>query len=278
MEFESFATAELNSYDLGLLSISKEKAVKELVDELSDDLEDLNSIETKTARLEFFKVKNAKTDDYKEKVLDLGEGKKVIYGIRNKGGNPEIPFIQLRPNFQILSKQESLEIYGLIKEEFKIFSPLYLNFHSPKKINSDFFGSIYMVSTVDNICQMPKWPNGESICFGDITDNSYYDWYKSGYEEFHRDVPELKNKVRVNSCSSMEDSRDQGLLKYILFNGERIGLISGEKSNFLGSSGVYFHEIYISKKWKRRGIAKIAQREFIQQFCRDLEYVWGTIV
>lgn len=276
-ELRSFVLAELNSYELNDLNVQTEKALKEIEDELVDELEDLNSKETKEARLDYFKVKNALAEDYAEKLLKLDGGKKVIYGIRNKGGNPNIPFVQLRANYQITSKDESLRIYELVKNEFEIFKPLYLSFHAQEKNDADFYGSVHMVSTVENICSMPSWFEKEAINFEEISDNSYYDWYKSGYDEFHADVPELKHKVTVNSVDSMEDSLKQGLLKFVLLNGERIGLIVGEKRNFLGGSGLYFHEIFISKKWKGKGLAKVIQRKFIESFCSELEFAWGTI-
>jgi hypothetical protein len=37
------------------------------------------------------------------------------------GGNTDIPFIQLRANFELSSKEEALEIYELFKEEFNLF-------------------------------------------------------------------------------------------------------------------------------------------------------------
>jgi hypothetical protein len=276
-ELRSFSMAELNSYNLTGLGVKTEKALLEIEDELLDELEDLNLEDTKNARLDYFKVERAKAEDYAERALNLDSDKKVIYGIRNKGGNPEIPFVQLRPNFPITSKEEGLKIYKLVEAQFSVFKPLYISFHTKAKIDADFYGSVHMVSNVDSINLMQAWPNEESISFEDITDNSYYDWYKSGYDEFHRDVPELKNKVTVNSCSSMEDSLGQGLLKFVLLNGERIGLIAGGRSDFLGSTGIYFHEIFIASKWKGKGLAKVVQRKFITSFCSDLEFVWGTI-
>jgi L-amino acid N-acyltransferase YncA len=277
IELQSFVMAELNTYDLNGLGINSEIAKKEIKDELLEELEDLNSDDTKQARLDYFKVKDATKEDYSEKRLNIKDGKEVIYGIRNMGGNPDIPFIQLRPNFELSSKEESLEIYEMIKEEFKVFEPLYLSFQTVSKINADFYGSVHMVTKTHELINKEAWTLKESISFEDITDDSYYEWYKKGYEEFHSDFPELKTKVTVNSASSMEDSLEQGLLKFVNLDGERIGLIAGEKSNFLGHTGVYFHEIYISKKWKGKGLAKAIQRKFIQDFCNELEFVWGTI-
>jgi L-amino acid N-acyltransferase YncA len=75
----------------------------------------------------------------------------------------------------------------------------------------------------------------------------------------------------------MSDSLEQGLLKTVELNGKRIGLIVGEKSDFLGRTGIYFHEIYISSDWKGMGLAKAIQRKYISLFANELELIWGTI-
>lgn len=276
IQLESFVEAELKTYDLTDLFIDTEKAREEIRDELLDELDDLNSENTKNARLEHFKVKGAIREDYSEKLINLSGGKALIYGVRNIGGKPEIPFIKLRANFDITSKEESLVIYEHIKEEFKVFKPLYLSFSTAKKIDADFYGAVHMATRTSELTEK-KWQKEESLTFEDISDESYFDWYQQGYKEFHKDAPDLEAKVTINSLSVMEDSLKQGLLKFVKFEDERIGLIAGEKSNFLGNSAVYFNEIYISKKWKGRGLAKAIQRKFVQEFCGNLDFVWGTI-
>ncbi len=276
-QLQSFTTAELNTYNLSSLTIDREVAKSAIQQELLEEVTDLNLESTQQSRLDFFKVEGATKDHYSEKVLSISADKELIYGIRNMGGNPEVPFIQLIPNFKISSKEECLEIYKLIKEEFKVFRPLHLSFHSAHKVNADFYGSIYMVSKTQELITQNHWPVEEFISFESIEDDSYYGWYRDGYEEFHRDFPELKSKVDINSLHSMQDPLEQGLIKYVILDEERIGIIVGEASNFLGHTAVYFHEIYITKKYKGKGLAKAIQRKYVMDFCSESDFVWGTI-
>ena len=64
---------------------------------------------------------------------------------------------------------------------------------------------------------------------------------------------------------------------FVEIEGERVGLIAGERSPFLGHDGIYFHEIFVSQKWKGKGLAKIIQRKYVDQFTEGHEFVWGTI-
>lgn len=277
IEEQSFALAVLCTYDISGLGIDTTIAQNELKEELISEINDLNSEKTKQARLEYFKVPGVNLSDYSEKLLSLNNGKKVIYGIRNFGGDPKLPFIQIIPNFEITSKKVALDIYQSIKDQFNIFNPLYLGFQTKDKIDADFFGSTFMVASSKEIKKINPWDFEKKIEFETINDSSYYDWYKNGYDEFHKEVPELKEKVTVNSLESMTDSQEQGLLKFVSLNGERIGLIAGEREKFLGHDGLYFHEIFISAKWKKKGLAKAIQRKFICNFTDGHEYIWGTI-
>lgn len=276
-EIESFSLAELNTYDLSFIDLDKQKALKEISQELQEEFDDLNSEETTNARLEHFKVHGAKASDYQEKILFLDDERKALYGIRNLGGNPEIPFIQLRTNFDLKSKNECLDLYNTIKDEFKVFNPLYISLSHSTKFDADFYGQIHMVSSVKSVSEMTPWPSENDIEFEQIKTNSFYEWYKNGYEEFNKDMPHLKDMVKVNDLSTMRESLNQELLKYVFYKGERIGLIAAESSDFLGHSGVYFNEIFITKTFKGKGLAKNIQRKFIQDYCRYFQFVWGTI-
>ncbi|MBT7611033.1 MAG: hypothetical protein HN576_14825 [Bacteriovoracaceae bacterium] len=276
-DVQSLAMAVLNTFNLTDLVISKETALDELRDDVISEFDDLNSEDTKKTRLEHFKIEGANLDDYSERLLCLDEDRKILYGIRHMGGNKEIPFVQLTPNFSIDSKSEALEVYKSIKSELGVFNPLYLNFWTKDEVDADFLGSTYMVSTSQKFKELRPWFDESGLEFEDISSDSYYDWYKRGYDEFHADFPELEKKVTVNSADSMRESLEQGLLKFVNIDGEKIGLIAAEQSELLGHDGIYFLEIYIKRKWKGKRLAKAIQRKFVEKFTEGHEFIWGTI-
>jgi len=276
-DVQLFTKAALDTFDLKEFSIDIKKALVDLKDDIVSEFEDLNSEDTKKARCDHFKILGADPEDYAEKILLLDSGKIVIYGIRHMGAKPEYPFIQLNPNYQIQSKADAMDLYEKIKYEFEVFMPKHICFWSRDEIDADFFGSIYMVSTSRQMKELNEWPIEDELHFIKITDDSYYDFYLSGYKEFHKCSPELSMKVTVNSLSTMKESLDDGLLYYIEMNGNRVGLIAGVRRKFLGEEGIYFNEIFISKHWKGRGLAKAIQRKFITLNTAGHEFVWGTI-
>ena len=276
-DVQAFAQAEFNTFDLSDFSLNEDVAIKELQDEIMTEWGELNSTEVMKSRHNYFQIPETRISDYSERLFDLGGEKKVIYGIRHMGGDRDIPFIQLKPNFTIKDSKEAFQVYQDLKSELNVFKPLFLSFWSAKKMNVDFIGSTYLVTTAKEIKELSSWSGEKSLKFQRVTDDSYYDWYKNGYEKFHYKNPELEKKVTLNSFDSMKDSREQGLLYEVYIEGEKIGLISGEGTSLLGHQGIYFHEIFIDEKWRGKGLAKVIQRKFLTLNAQDDDFIWGTI-
>lgn len=277
LELSSFARAELNTYNLETLNLDNELALRSIRDDLRVEIEDLNCFETMKARFDYFKVKGATPGDYQERVLNFDGEKKVIYGIRNFGGDPSLPFIHLIPNFKVDSKELAISIYKRVEKSFQCFSPLYLSFQSNSKLDVDFIGSVHILEKAKRISDSKKWEQEDLLELIQIENNSYYEWYKKGYENFHAEIPSLSRKVTLNSMDTMSESLEQGLLYYVKYKGEIMGLIAAERSPFLGHLGLYFNEIFISKEYKGKGLAKAIQRKFVESFTTGEEYIWGTI-
>lgn len=276
-DVQAFASAELCTFNLSGLSIDKGLALEDLATEILSEWHDLNSPEVMNSRAEYFKIPKTSPKDYREKLLELADGRKLIHGIRHFGGDRNLPFIQLRPNFNLRSRSEALALYELLRSEYEAFKPLSLCFWSPERVDADVLASTYLVTQASEILKLPDWKEESTFSLNLIGDDSYYEWYQAGYLDFHLENPDLKSKVTVNSLESMQVPREQGLLFEVLIDSERVGLIAGERSSLLGHAGIYFHEIFISKKWKGRGLAKAIQRSFVRRVASEDELIWGTI-
>ena len=277
-DLQKLAEAELNTYSLKKFDFDRLASLNFFKKDLQEEFKDLNLKDTKRKRLEYFKVKGATTEDYEEKIFFLDKSRFLIGGIRNFGGDPKIPFVQIKSSFSLTSKEQVLDLYDSIKSHFQVFNPLFLSFFTAKKIVTDRFGQITMLSRSDEIKRRGEW-EGESILkLRKIQEpNDYYDWYEKGYEQFHEERPDLKPSVVKNSLEIMEISRSDDLLCFVEIEGKKIGLVAAEKRNFLGQKGIYFNDIFISKEWKGKGLAKKIQRKFIQEFTEGDEWIWGTI-
>ncbi|MCJ8347244.1 hypothetical protein MJH12_17015 [bacterium] len=273
----SFGPALSQTFDLKSFDLDKSKVLNFLNDELQQELLELNTKKVSTSRCTFFKVDGTDPEHYLNRLYSLPRGGQVICGIRHFGGNPNLPFLKINPNFKVDSKKKALEIYSSLQGDFQLFDPKYLSFWSNEHLSVDFIGSVYMVSSSKQMKQLIPWPMESKIELIDIKDDSYYPWYQKVYEDFAIEHPDLSEKVLVNSKELMHQSLEQNLLKLVTFDQEVMGLIAAEKLSFLGHEGLYFNEILICKEFKTRGLAKAIQRKFVQQFTSNDCYIWGTI-
>ena len=274
-EVDSFAQSTLKTFNLNGINIDTKKALAEIQKEIELDLDELNTDEVKEIRHERMQVGTA--NDYAEHLINLDNSNKVICGIRFIGGDPKLPFVNLTANFQITSKAHGQELYQKLASHFKVFSPLYFCFWTPKQIDADMIGSVYLVSSAKQINKRRPWDIEKDLELVQVTNSSYYSWYEMAYEDFHAEKPDLKSKVTLNSRSTMDESLKEGLLYFAKINGESIGLIAAVRRNFLGSAGIYFNEILIDRKWIGKGFAKAIQRKFVATISEDEEMIWGTI-
>lgn len=272
----SFAHAVLKTYDLSSFSIDMDSALLYIQDSLNKRLTSLNSQTAKNKRWKRFQVPHTTPEDYAERVLPLENGHHVLCGIRHLNLNPVEPFVDILPNFPVENLTEYQKIYQQIKGFFTVFDPKYLRRYTTEEAG-DNTGSIYMVQRVNIIQNLPAWPEESSFELQRVENDSYFPWYEKGYHEFFNRRPELKDRVSLNSLEVMEDSRKENLLFYMMINNRRAGLIAAKNTPFLGHSGFYFNEIFISSDFLGKGMAKAFQRKIIQHYCPPEAIVWGTI-
>ncbi len=271
INFLEFARIEASSYDVSCFMLETDKMLNEIENEIKEEFEELNSQEVLNSRHELFKVENSRPEDYKEHHVIIDDKKSVIVGIRFENCNTDFPFINIKSNWQISSKEECHKLYESFRKLFHVFKPKCLCFHSKNSIEIDYVGNAYMFARLNDIQKM------ETRIRIEVVTDDYYDWYKKEYELFHQKRPDLSNKVSIGKKSLLDLSQKDGLLYYAKLDGKSIGLIAGEKTDFYGMSAIYFNEIMICDEYKGKGYAKELQNLLLNKVKNDFEIVFGTI-
>jgi len=239
---------ELDEYAEG--SVSSQVA-KEL-----DDVLALNDPAVLQKRQEYFGVGTAQ--DYLNRTIETDEGY-VLAGIRHLGSNKNKPFVYIWPSFNI----ESIKaIAQSIKPHFQLFKPESLSYWSRPDSN-DSKDKIFQQRFIARTTDMPKSDLPLS------TDRDYFDWYESEYQEFHRENPQLANRIQANSKALMTVSSEQGLLYVLNEGGSRVGMIAGENDTFLYKPAVYLNELLIAKGHRGRGYAGKLLAGFVSRLNAD---------
>ena len=276
-KYLDFAKITLSTYNLDGFDIDEQTALNSICNDINETLLDLNNEKTKLARFKHFNIPKIEPEDYKEHIISLDNDRKVICGIRHSGGNREMPFVNIETNFKS-SKKELVQIYEKhLEKHFQKFTPNFLRYYTKDKSSKNINSSCYLIQEASIIKNKKPYIEEKTIELVQPKPDSYYDWYRKGYQTFHENFPELKANVQVNSKKSMDNCLKDGLLKIAKYNGERIGLIAADSSPFLGTPGIYFIEIFIAQKWRGKGLAKSLQRKFIDSVSTGNEIIWGTI-
>ncbi len=273
----AFAQAELRSFDLSEYDINENLVLNSLEKDIENSILSLNTDKVKTQRSNLFKIDGAEPANYQEHVLNLNNGEAVICGIRHMNLNREIPFVNLRPSFEIKDKKQALNLYKEISQNFSVFNPKYLCFHSANSIKVDRLGCLYMAAKTQQVVSLDKWPKQDRLDFIRVDTEDYYQWYESEYKRFHQLRVDLSQAVTLNSKEIMNTSMKEGLLYNVYCNEKQIGLIAGERADFMGKKALYFNDIVVSSDFKGEGFAKAMQKKFIEMNQEEFELVFGTI-
>lgn len=250
--------------------------IQALEKEIKDSFINLNKGKTRRARHSYFNIENTIPEDYEEYLLELDKNTQVIVGIRHLNLNPKNAFIDFKSTTEF-SRQDLLDLYqSKLKPQFTKFQPNSIRYYSREKQPETTTRSVYLVQTAQKMKAMPPFEQESDITLTSPPDKAYFEWYTTGYKEYHERFPHLAPYVPVNTLGDMEQSRKEGLLRIAHYKGQRIGLISAIKDQFLGNDGIYFLEIFLDQAFKGKGLAKCLQRKYVDEVATR-EIIWGTI-
>ena len=221
-----------------------------------DEIIDLNRQEVLNQRADFIGVGDSL--DYVNHLIRTEEGN-VIAGIRHVGCDKNEPFIYIWPTFKVISIKN---ILSSIYPYFEVFKPKFISYwvrpdcndSNEKLIQQRFIGRIAGMDKSDFMLSKAE---------------NYYEWYKSEYEIFHKEKPEYKNRITLNSKKLMDDSLNEGLLYFICQGDNKVGLIAGQNEVFLGKKAIYLNEILVGKEYRRQGYANKMLASFINTLTAD---------
>lgn len=274
----SFALAAWECYDLRGIEVKKERALRAIVSEYQDNFADLDDDVVKEGRWKHCGISGTQPEDFAEQIVEVGDGRKVICGIRHLSMNLEKPFVQVCPNFVWRDTAEAREVYdAYLRERFSMFGPRWVQIFSKTGVESEAGGSLVVAARSGDMMQVERREEAPSVQLVSSETDDYFDWYSNSYDEFYESFPEKRDWIQKNDIELMRACREDGLLKIAKVDGERVGIIAAERSPFLGYDGVYFVEILVVPEWRRKGVAREMQRTFVAECCRDAAFVWGLI-
>lgn len=285
----SFTRAAItNSYSLSGIGLPPQN---DLTGHFQKELEDrmaLNSPETRARRHEFFGISGADPEDYREELIHIDSRRPLLAGIRHMNANPDAPFIDAWPGWVLESGEDIHSIREAVLPKFRVFRPgrisLWLRAGSTilqggsHKAES---GQHVLAATASALSRAPKPDRFREIELHALKDERFYDQYVRDYADFHRDRPDLKERVPAVDIDDMRAAVAEGLIFRATVGGQEAGLIAAKNDSFIGKPGVYFLEILLKPRFRGKRFAPALQRRFMEtvssSLASDETVFWGTI-
>lgn len=282
---EKLTLALAETFDYKSLGVAKDNMLLTWAKAQINELLELNHEDVKAKRCDYFNIPGVNKDDFSETLFNISADKNVLAGIRHAGGNIEVPFIHITPDFPILDLEELERIKTILTPKFEKFSPLYLDcWVNPRwRIHDELLAKAeprqrYIVGRIkDLIEQNENITLEKEISLQRVEDRSFYPWYHQLYADFHRNNPGLKDWVPINDEEDMFASMEENLLWYVYAKDKRIGIVQGETESIFNRPSLYMAEILLDEEYRGRALAPKVQIEFIRKNRKKFDIVWGTI-
>lgn len=240
-----------------------------------DDLLELGDLEVCKKRHAFFKESGGAVEDFREKILDLGNNKFALVGIRFKGLNINKPFVSAWTNFLNITDED----LKLISNEFKMFNPRHISIDLPvdkslemKSTQKDYLviGDLKKLANIEFKSKRVSLELAEEL--------NFYEEYSQEYDIFHKANPELALEVKKESSEDLEESIQDKVLYKILVDGKCAGIMAGRVEDKYGVKGLCVLEKVLFSKYRKQGFGHDFQQLFINEMAkRDFKIIWGTI-
>lgn len=189
-------------------------------------------------------------------------------------------------DYPLDSEQTLANTLDITREAFEVFSPKYVRVHLPAgqledrviagpQASTDF---ITLAGLVSDLQRLSPPPNMERVRLETARSTEFYNRYIATYEEFHRDVPRLRDLVLPTPLDKLELCISQGLLYEVYVDGQWAGLIGAREATDYVWGGYRVVEEILSSRFRGQGLGPAMQRRFIDKLpAGDREVLSGAI-
>ena len=219
-------------------------------------------------------------EDFKERILSLGDGKEALVGIRFQGLNIKRPFVSVWLNYSDIDSTELKRIFKIIRNEFKVFNPLKI--HLGHRPNMELQGIDYSLDDyilIGNLLNLKKEIfDTHNVSIEMAKELDFYDVYSREYDLFHKASPVLAGEVKKESFDDLKEVMDDSLLFKVMIDGSLAGVIAGRIEEKYGVRGICVLEKFLFSDYRNKGYGNIFQQLFINELAtRDYKILWGNI-
>ena len=224
---------------------------------------------------------------YNHRVLEVA-GMRVMLGIRFRGGDIAIPFVDLLRSSRAITSAAQVEtICALVRQEFAVFKPLMVRFYQPAHLEFqiDVPGSSgdkrVLVAPLTTMLEHPKPLGLERVSLRRATDLGFYQRYADTYAAVYQERPWLPHEAEPESLEDMQEHLETNHVFEVFVDGQWAGITGGEhRSNEFALRGFVVIEMLLAKFARGQGLGAAVQyrlAEALQASGVPEDVLYGTI-
>jgi GNAT superfamily N-acetyltransferase len=224
---------------------------------------------------------------YNHRVLEVAR-MQVMLGIRFRGGDISIPFVDLVRSSQAITSAAQVEaICDLVRQEFAIFKALMVRFYQPTHLGFQFNlpGSSgdkrVLAAPLTTMLEHPKPEGLERVSLRRANDLEFYPRYAETYAAIYQERPWLPHEAEPESLEDMQEHLETGDVFEIFVDGQWAGVTGAEhRSDEFALQGFVVIEMLLAKFARGQGLGAAVQyrlAEALQSSSSPEDVLYGTI-
>jgi L-amino acid N-acyltransferase YncA len=236
-------------------------------------------------------VPGATPEMYNHRVLEVA-GMQVMLGIRFRGGDISIPFVDLvRSSQAITSAAQVMAICDLVRREFAIFKPLMVRFYQPSHLEFQFepddgvSGSSgdkrVLAAPLKTMLKQPKPAGLERVILRRAETLGFYPQYAETYTAAYQERLWLPHESNTHSLEDMQEYLETAQVFEIFVDGQWAGITGGEHhTDEFALQGFVVIEMLLAKVARGQGLGAAVQyrlAEALQASSQPEDVLYGTI-
>jgi L-amino acid N-acyltransferase YncA len=224
---------------------------------------------------------------YNHRVHEVA-GMQVMLGIRFRGGDISIPFVDLvRSSRAITSAVQVEAICDLVRREFAVFKPLMVRFYQPAHLEFQFdlLGSggdkRVLAAPLTTMLAHPKPEGLERVSLRRAETLEFYERYAETYAAIYQERPWLPHEAEPESFEDMQEHLETGHVFEVCVDGQWAGITGAEhRSDEFALRGFVVLEMLLAKFARGQGLGAAVQYrlvEALQPSSQPEDVLYGTI-
>ena len=215
-------------------------------------------------------------DQMTERLLFNDGTRATVSGLRFRNLDLRFPYVALKANFRVNEPETARVLRSLVMKTYGEADPRGFTVWEQPGLDLGHAETWSMVVgglTSAPVIEVPKrfelrWEASPEAFFSRL-ETEYRDWTQENLA--------LARFVRPESFRDLEVSGAKGLLLSLYDDQGWAGVVAGKSSPLFGREALYMIELFLTKRLRGRGLAKVLESQFLTRLKADFEIVWGHI-